>query len=418
MWAIPAWLFVIAFFHRPAPGVMAKDLMQAFGATGAMVGLLSATYFYSYAGFMVPAGVIIDAFGVRWVVALGGVVMALGTLAMAVAPGELLLFAGRLVVGLGATVTFVGTLKIAAIWFPAGRFGTMSAITATVGILGSLAATAPLAWLLSIVGWRIALVIVAGLTLLGAAACATFVRDRRDGRPSRETAPVLREVVTGMIGVVRNVHTWPPFAAFFFTYAAMGNLMLWIIPYMRDVYGVTTTRAALYATATSLALLVAGPLTGYLSDRVWERRKLPYLVLTLLYLGGWLAFVLTLGRLPLGALYALLFGMGAVGGAFVLVWPIGREVNRPELAGVAVAVVNLGGFFGAALTQAPLGAVLDARWAGVVAAGARVYPLAAYRAAFGLCVVFVVLSAAVTLLVRETHGRNIYADLTAHRRAT
>ena len=55
-------------------------------------------------------------------------------------------------------------------------------------------------------------------------------------------------------------------------------------------------------------------------------------------------------------------------GAFVLTWPVGREVNPPHLAGVAVAVVNMGGgFLGAALTQGPLGAVLGAGWAGAVA---------------------------------------------------
>ena len=37
--------------------------MQAFGATGAIVGLLSSMYFYCYAGFMIPAGLLID--GVR-----------------------------------------------------------------------------------------------------------------------------------------------------------------------------------------------------------------------------------------------------------------------------------------------------------------------------------------------------------------
>src|SRR6266850_459069 len=60
MWSIPAGLFLVAFFHRNAPGVMACDLMEAFGVTGAVIGLLSATYFYSYAGFMIPAGMLID----------------------------------------------------------------------------------------------------------------------------------------------------------------------------------------------------------------------------------------------------------------------------------------------------------------------------------------------------------------------
>jgi MFS family permease len=191
----------------------------------------------------------------------------------------------------------------------------------------------------------------------------------------------------------------------------MGNVMLWAVPYLRDVYGLSTTRAALYATASSVALLVSGPLTGFLSDRVVRRRKLPYTLLTACSFALWLVFVVTLGALPLAGLYALLFAMGLAGGSFVLTWPLGREVNPPPLAGIAVAVVNLGGFLGAALTQGPLGAVLDARWAGLTEAGARVYPLEAYRGLFRLCALFVLAACAITLLFRETRGRNIYHEL-------
>jgi sugar phosphate permease len=408
MWAIPSWLFLIAFFHRPAPGVIAKDLMQAFDATGAIVGLLAATYFYAYAGLMIPGGLLIDAFGVRRVVALGGAVMALGTLAMGMAASQQMLFAGRFAVGMGATVTFIGALKIAATWFPPSEFGTLSAVTATVGILGSFVATAPLAWLVAHAGWRGALGVVAGLTFAGALLCAWLVRDQPTA-PIETSAPRLAQVVLGMLEVLRNRHTWPPFVSFFFFYAAFGNLMLWVIPYLRDVYALSRTEAALCATATSLALLPAGPLTGYVSDRVLRRRKLPYLVLTLAYLAAWIAFVSTLGRIPLAAVYAMLFAMGAVGGAFVLTWPIGREVNPPELAGVAVAVVNLGGFLGAALTQGLVGAVLDARWLGVLGDGARVYPLDAYHTAFSVCVGFVVAAAVAALFVRETRCANVHA---------
>src|SRR5262249_11888709 len=108
---------------------------------------------------------------------------------------------------------------------------------------------------------------------------------------------------------------------------------------------------------------------------------------------------------------ALFFAMGLVGGAFVLTWPLGREVNPPHLAGIAVAVVNLGGFLGAALSQGPFGAVLDARWTGLSASGARVYPLDAYRAAFALCALAVLVALGFTVLFRETRGRNIYHEL-------
>jgi MFS family permease len=209
--------------------------------------------------------------------------------------------------------------------------------------------------------------------------------------------------------VVGNPHTWPPFLAFFFLYSATNNLLFWIVPCLRDIYGLGMTEAALYATAPSFALLVAGPLTGFVSDHVLRRRRLPYTVLTAAQFVAWVAFVLTLGRLPLGGVYALLFGMGMVGGAFVLTWPLGREVNPPELAGIAVAAVNLGAFVGAALTQGPLGAVLDARWTGQTIAGARVYPVDAYRASFAASAILILCASLVSLVFRETHGRNVYA---------
>jgi MFS family permease len=413
MWGIPALLFLIAFFHRVAPGVIAKDLMQAFNATGTIVGLLSSTYFYAYAGLMIPAGLLIDAFGVRRVVAAGGAVMGLGTLAMAVASSQGPLFAGRFAVGLGATVTFIGTLQIAATWFPASHFGTLSAITATMGILGSLIATYPLAGLVALTGWRGAFGLIGLGTVALALLCVGVVRDHPEGSPEGAApSPAFHDVVRGMLDVLGNRHTWPPFLTFFCLYAAMGNIMLWAVPFLRDVYGLSTTRAALYATATSLALLVSAPLTGFLSDRVVKRRKLPYTVLTSCSFALWLLFVGTLGALPLGGVYALFLAMGVAGGSFVLTWPLGREVNPPHLAGIAVAVANLGGFLGAALTQGPLGALLDSGWTGVVAGGARVYPLEAYRRVFVACTLFALAASLITLLLRETRGRNIYHELT------
>ncbi|HET7876728.1 MAG TPA: MFS transporter [Methylomirabilota bacterium] len=412
MWGIPAFLFLIAFVHRAAPGVIAKDLMQAFNATGAIVGLLSATYFYAYAALMIPAGLLIDAFGPRRVIAAGSAVMGLGSLAMGVAVTQPVLFTGRFLVGLGATVTFIGALKIAANWFPPSHFATLSAITAAVGILGALLSTLPLAALVSWVTWRGAFVLIGVTTVTGALACFIWVRDHPPGRPETSQAtPTLRAVFAGLIEVMSNVHTWPPFLAFFFLYGATGNLMLWSIPYLRDIYGLTTTAAAACAAFVSFALLFSAPLTGYLSDRVLKRRKLPYTLLVSALFACWAVMVATLGALPLWGVYALFFAMGTVGAAFVLTWPLGREVNPPALAGIAVAVANLGGFLGAALTQGPIGAVLDSRWTGVMAGGARVYPLDAYRAAFAVCAAFVLTAAGLSLLLKETRGENIYARL-------
>lgn len=407
MWAIPSSVFLIAFFHRPAVGTVAKDLMAAFEGGGAMIGALSATYFYPYAALMIPGGMIVDALGARRVVAVGGAVMAGGSLLMALARSTYALFGGRFLVGLGATVMFVGCVKIVAAWFRPERFGTLSALTATVGIAGSLVSTLPFALLAAAAGWRGAFAVVAVLTALTSLLCWMLVRDR--GPYVRETAeaPALRQVLRGTGHVLKNPSTWPPFLTFFCGYSAAGNLMLWVIPFCQDVYGRSRTEATVFATATPLALLVSGPLTGYVSDRIL-RRRLPYVVLCGASFALWVVFVGTLGSLPAWGLYVLFLGMGLVGSAFVLTWAIGREVNPPELAGVSVAVVNLGGFLGAALTQGPIGALLDARWAGVSSQGARVYPVGAYTAAFAACALFALAATVGACFCRETSGRNVY----------
>ncbi|HEY7205970.1 MAG TPA: MFS transporter [Methylomirabilota bacterium] len=412
MWGLPALVFLIAFLHRAAPGVIAKDLMQAFGMTGTELGLLSAMYFYSYAGFMVPGGVLIDSLGPRRIITAGGAVMGVGSVAMGLAAGPLPLFTGRLLVGLGAAVTFTGALKIAASWFPPAQFGMMSALTATVGVLGALIGNAPLAALATRLSWRGALVLIGAATIVGALLCLALVRDRpAAARDSAGGGPSFREVMTGTLAVLRNRYTWPPFLCFFFLYAAMGNFFLWSVPFLRDVYGLGSAPAALYASLPSMALLVSAPLTGYLSDRVLHRRKLPYTVLAIGQFVVWLGLLITLGTLPLPGVCLLFLLLGVAGGAFVLTWPLGAEVNPPALAGIAVAVTNLGGFVGAALTQGPVGAVLDARWTGAMLDGARVYPVAAYRGAFAVCALLVLAGAGISFLLEETRGQNVYSRL-------
>jgi len=81
----------------------------------------------------------------------------------------------------------------------------------------------------------------------------------------------------------------------------------------------------------------------------------------------------------------------------------------PEWA--RTVLVGAGGFVGAALTQGPVGAVLDARWTGTMLGGARVYPVASYRDAFAVCALLVLAGVAISLLLEETRGQNVYHRL-------
>lgn len=200
MWTIPALLFLVGFFHRAASGVMARDLMPAFDVTSTSVGALNATYVHSYAAPMIPAGLLLDAFGVRIVLAIGGAIMGGGALLMGAAAEPTMLFGGRFLVGRGAAATFIGTFKIAAAWFPPTRFGFLAALSATVGLLGALLSTLPLAALVATIGWRRALGGVGLFTLGLAVLCVMVVRDRPAGVAAPSAVP-LRAVLAGTLEV-------------------------------------------------------------------------------------------------------------------------------------------------------------------------------------------------------------------------
>jgi predicted MFS family arabinose efflux permease len=116
-------------------------------------------------------------------------------------------------------------------------------------------------------------------------------------------------------------------------------------------------------------------------------------VYALLYLLTWIPFVLHVDWPP-AAMLACFLLMGLAIPGFTLSWTIAKEVNRPEHAGMATSVVNVGIFLGTGILQPLVGVVLDRGRASADATAAwpNAMMLLAGAAAFG---------AAMTLFVRE-----------------
>jgi len=57
--------YVLVYFHRLCPTVLAVDIMKDLKTGGAITGLLAAAYFYPYALMQIPAGLLSDSWGPR-----------------------------------------------------------------------------------------------------------------------------------------------------------------------------------------------------------------------------------------------------------------------------------------------------------------------------------------------------------------
>ncbi len=393
--------YLLSFFHRVAPAAISGDLQATFDIGGAQLGTLAATYFYVYTLMQLPTGILADTLGPRRILFWGGLVAGGGAILFGLAPSFELAFLGRTLVGLGVSVTFIAMLKLIALGYDERRFASMTGLCMLIGNFGSILAGAPLAWMTQVSGWRPVFVVVGLLSILMAFASRAWVLDTPAGKVDRTVW------LSGLLTVVRNRATWPGFfanaglAGAFFTFAG-----LWAVPYLTQMHDMSRGVASNHVSIYFLGFALGSALWGRLSDSLGKRKAVA-LVASGLHVLGWLVWLVT-DSLPLLATYTLCVVMGLASAGFTLSWASAKEVNPPQLSGMATSMVNVGVFLGPAILQPLTGWVMERSWDGRIENGVRIYSAADWHNGLLLISAAAVAGWLATLLVKETGCRNIW----------
>lgn len=377
--------------------------------SGATLGALAATYFYIYSAMQLPTGVLADTLGPRRVLTAGGAIAGAGSILFGAADSVVMAALGRTLTGLGVSVAFVSLLRLNASWFDERHFATASGFGNVIGVAGALLATAPLAWLITVVSWRSVFVAVGIVSLAVAAATWLLVRDEPANGPEDRHGAARASGERwwhGLGEVMRNRATWP---AFWVTFGISGSYMsfigLWAAPFFRQVYGMSPIAASRHTSVMIVASAISIAAMGLLSDR-YRCRRLPIIASAVLYLGCWGAW---LGGVPAGYTYVMAGITGLCMTGFSLAWACAKEVNRPRYAGMAVSVANTGGFLAAGILQPLVGWVLDTTAGGAT----EVATLSEFRPALATLASFTFIGFLGALFIRETRCRNIWASAIA-----
>ena len=364
---ILAFSYILVYFHRLCPAVVALDMMGDLKASGALLGLLSSAYFYPYALMQLPAGLLSDSWGPRRSISLFFTVAFVGSVMLGLAGSVLWALIGRTLVGVGVAMLFVPTMKVLAEWFRVKEFATMTAILMVMGGLGSLTAASPLAILSTMIGWRLSFVAVGFFTLLMAALVWLFVRDRPSDlgwpSPAEPTGPGLSAIgqLEGMKRVLLYPRFWPIAIWFFFDCAVFFSFGgLWGGPYLMQIHGLSKAKAGQILSMLAFGMIVGSPFLSFLSDRIFRGRK-PVLLLSsfiVLCLTALLAFYTD--KLSITALYSICLGLGVFSSAIVVIgFTTAKELFPVQIAGTSTGLVNLFPFAGGALFQPLLGYLLE-----------------------------------------------------------
>jgi len=259
-------IYIVSQFLRNSVGVIAPDLAAELGLSAAEIGTLSSAFFLAFAAVQLPLGIALDRFGPRrcLVVCTGIAIVGAILFASATSPGGLIV--ARALLGVGASASLVAPLSVYAWRFPPERFATLAGLQIGLGTIGTLIATAPLAFSTAAIGWRGSFLGVAAVTAVIGIAVAVTVKD--DGAVPHGQRETLGESVSGLLEVLRTPSIGRVFIMSMVVYSSFTLIVgLWGGPYLTHVYGYDLEQRGSFLLIPVLAQIIGsllwGPMESY-----------------------------------------------------------------------------------------------------------------------------------------------------------
>jgi sugar phosphate permease len=367
-WVVFATILFAYFLivsQRTAPGLISDQLMKDFGLTAATIGMLASIQFLAYCGLQIPIGILSDRYGPNLFLIGGTLLNGLGTLIYSLAPNEYILLLARLLVGIGDATIWVNLVIILSQWFKVRQFMGLLGFAGVTGSLGFLLATVPFSAWISHSGWRPPFFIT-GCLLCLTGILLYYVLERKPKQlfhmdtdvPVKQTEK--REKTFDVLRrIFSSRQAWAAFLCHFSVVGTyVGFIGSWAVPYGMHVYGMTRSNASQLIMIGLIGSMIPAPLTSMITSRLNIIRR-PYIMVHLIILFSWAAFLFFNGKPPYPVLVLIFFLIGFGNGGASLTFAIVRKAFDIKVVGVVSGFANMGGFISAVLLPSMFGKVLD-----------------------------------------------------------
>ena len=398
--------YLLVFFHRVAPAVVAIDMMDDLKAGATLIGFLASGYFYPYAIMQLPTGILSDSWGPRKTISLFFLIAAVGSIFLGLSMNISLAIIGRILVGLGVSTLYVCALKILSQWYKGEEFATMTGFLIAMGGVGLLVSTVPLAILSNALGWRIPFILTGVLTLLLAIVVWIFVRNcpqdlgMKSVCPNSSSKKENVSIYKGALKILRHKYFWPASIWMFCTmsiYLSFGGL--WGGPYLIQIYGMTKVEASRVLSMIALGMIIGSPLMGLLSDLI-KRRKIVVITSSfiLLFLMSFLYYKVS--SIPTIGLYLICLGIGLFSvGTVAIGYALIKDLFPIEIAGTSTGIANFFPFLMGAIYQPLMGHILEIN--GKVGDS---YTIIGYQNAFLVLLISSIVALISSFFIKETNA--------------
>jgi MFS transporter, ACS family, glucarate transporter len=378
-WFLIFWIFILSavgFLDRVNISIAGGSIASVYHISRIQLGWIFSAFLAGYALFQTVGGRLADRFGPRRVLAGGvlwwGVFTALTASLPAGVQGALLwLMIVRLLLGSGEAVIYPASNQFVARWIPTAERGRANGwIFAGVGAGAGL--TPPIiTYILIHHGWRSSFWVCALIGLVAGGVWYWAARDTpaehpgvspselamiRAGLPPTGQSETGRQAVKTLIpwgAVLSSKPVWAMSISYFCYGYVAWIFFSWFYIYLAEVRGLRLQASAFYAMLPFLAMAVACPLGGAISDRLtaWRGPRLGRCGLAALAIAA-AGLFLALGAEVRSARLASLVLAGGAGALYLSqssFWSVTADISGSS-SGFVSGFMNMGGQIGGATT--------------------------------------------------------------------
>jgi MFS family permease len=282
---------LVNYIDRISLSVAAPQLQHDFGLSPQAVGFLFSAFFWSYALFQLPGGLLLDRFGIKTVGRWGTFLWSAASAATALCSGYAGIFTARLLLGIAEAPGMIGNQKATGLWFPTRERCRSTAIFDSAAKFANVIGVPIVAFFVVGFGWRWGFAVTAMLSFLYFVAYWLMYRDPSEDKhlSRQEHAYILAggavpegQPAAGQANmlayVLRNRKVW----AHMIGYSAYGYsfylFLTWLPGYLVESLHMSILKSAGFATipwifASFADLLIGGFFVDYLIGRGLDETK-------------------------------------------------------------------------------------------------------------------------------------------------
>lgn len=344
VWGLAAIFGLYTFLLEGTPSVMIPELMNHYGIDTPAIGVLTASFFYTYIIMQIPSGILIDVFGPRKILKISFITATLSVFWFAFSryfwEGQ----SSRMLMGLGTAPVVVATLCLASRWFKPHLFLLLITLTEFFVLGGGVVGEGGVAKLVVSMGWKETMLLIGGLGLALTALSFFIIHDHPLNSPNailtisfkdslkttfhyfKKIISIKQVWVSGLYsGLIFGV--FPAFAA------------LWAVPYLMKRFQMTVDVAALFASTLFLGACIGNLVLGSIS--LYNIKKKPLMIVGSSVSFCLLVFALYGPLLSLPGLFALYLLIGIFSSTYIFSFSLIDSYIPAAAKGLAMGFANM-----------------------------------------------------------------------------